>query len=260
MEAPLVHQVEGPPAAPVLVLGSSLGTTAELWEPQMSALRTRFRVVRYELPGHAGAAVRDVATIEDLGSSVVDLLDHLGVPRASLAGISLGGMVSMWVAAHAPERVERLALACTSAHLPPPGFWVERAALVRAGSTASLLPGLYDRWFAQGANAPRTDLELVGRMLGTVDAEGYARCCEALATMDLRDDVGRITAPTLVIGGEVDPVCPPAMLVELQRLIPGARLTVLPGASHLANLDSRERFTSELIGHLAADQGQANPT
>jgi 3-oxoadipate enol-lactonase / 4-carboxymuconolactone decarboxylase len=254
------HRVDGPSDAPVLLLGSSLGTTADLWEAQLPALSARFRVVRYEHPGHGGSPTFDVASIADLGSAVVALLDHLGVARASLAGISLGGMVSMWVAAHAPERVDRLVLCCTSAHLPPPERWTERAAAVRASGTASLLPILQERWFAAGARTDRKLVNFVAAMLESVDDEGYARCCVAIGGMDLRAELARITAPTLVIGGAVDPVCTPAMLLELQDGIAGAALTLLAGASHLANLDAPERFTMAMVDHLvgpAAERGMS---
>ena len=245
------HRIDGPPDAPVLLLGPSLGATVEMWEPQMPALRARFRVVRYEHPGHGGAATTPVRSIADLGRGVLALMDRLEVERASFAGVSLGGMVSMWVAAHAPERVDRLVLCCTSPHLPPPEGWADRAALVRAEGTAPLLPVLVDRWFAAGADVDPTLLDLTDRMLATVDPEGYARCCEAIAAMDLRSELARITAPALVIGGAVDPVCLPSMVLDLQAGIPGAGLTLIPGASHLANLDQPERFTTAMVEHLA---------
>ena len=245
------HQVDGPAAAPMLLLGPSLGTTADMWHRQMPALRARFRVVRYEHPGHGGAPTTAVGGIADLGRSVLALMDHLETERASLAGLSLGGMVSMWVAAHAPERVDQLVLCCTSPHLPPSETWAQRAALVRAQGTDPLLPLLGGRWFAAGAQADPALLELTARMLGSVDPEGYARCCEAIAAMDLRNELARITAPTLVIGGALDPVCPPPMVLDLQAAIPGAGLTLVPDASHLANLDQPERFTTAMVEHLA---------
>ena len=252
----LTHRVDGPPDAPVLLLGSSLGATADLWAPQLPLLTARFRVVRYEHPGHGGSPTTDLASIADLGRGVVALLDYLEAPRASLAGISLGGMVSMWVAAHAPERVDRLVLACTSAFLPPTEGWFERAAAVRAAGATSLVPMLQERWFAAGARADRQMLDLVATMLANVDDEGYARCCLAIGAMDLRPDLARIAAPTLVIGGAMDPVCPAAMLLELQAAIPGAALTLLAGASHLANLEAPERFTTAMVDHLVGPAGE----
>jgi 3-oxoadipate enol-lactonase/4-carboxymuconolactone decarboxylase len=253
------HRIDGPAGAPVLVLGSSLGTTADVWRPQLPALTARFRVVTTDLPGHAGGAHDGHRlTIDDLGRSLLALLDHLDVERASLAGISLGGMVSMWVAANAPERVDRLVLCCTAAHLPPAESWAERAALARTDGAMSLLPRLLDRWFT--ADAPGAHRELVTGMLSTVDDEGYAACCEAVGAMDLRADLARITAPTLVIGGALDPVCPAPATLELHTGIAGSELMIVPRAAHLANVEQAERVTTAIVHHLAglpAERGMA---
>jgi 3-oxoadipate enol-lactonase/4-carboxymuconolactone decarboxylase len=250
---PARHRLEGPAGAPLLVLANSLGTSMDLWEPQLPVLTQRFRVLRYEHRGHGATPAPDGPyTIDDLGGDVVDLLDHLGEPSASLAGISLGGMVGMWLAAHHPDRVDRLVLACTAAHLPPPDAWSERAAKVREEGTSSLRTTLLERWFPAGFVARRPDLaELVTRMLESSADEGYAGCCEAIGAMDQRPDLGRITAPTLVLAGAEDPVTPPAMALELADGIPGAGLLVLASAAHLANLAAPERFTAALLEHVA---------
>jgi 3-oxoadipate enol-lactonase/4-carboxymuconolactone decarboxylase len=251
------HTIDGPDDAPVLVLGASLGTDGRMWEPQLPALTGRFRVVRYAHPGHGPGDApvdRGPRTIDELGAGVLDLLDHLDVTRASLAGISLGGMVALWVAANAPDRVDRLALCCTAAHLPPPEAWHERAAAVRAGGTGPLLETLLGRWFTPGFAGRRPDVEaLVAGMLADADPEGYASCCEAIATLDLRDQLGKVRAPTLVLTGADDPVCPPATALALHEGIAGSALLTLPGAAHLANIERPEAFTRALVDHLAGD-------
>ncbi len=235
-----------------------------MWEPQMADLRSRFRVVRYEHRGHGGvpAPAPGPYSVDDLGNDVVDLLDHLGIERASLCGLSLGGMVALWLAAHHPGRVDRLVLACTAAEIGPPPGWTERADAVRsAGSVSSLGPALLARWFTPGFVEARPDLEESLRaMLGSADPEGYAGCCEAIATMDLRPHLSKVQAPTLVISGSDDPVTPPARGLELQAAIPGASLVVLPGASHLANMEQPGAFTAAVVDHLAGralDRGEA---
>jgi 3-oxoadipate enol-lactonase/4-carboxymuconolactone decarboxylase len=269
------HTVDGPPDAPVLLLGTSLGTTGDLWAPQLPALTARFRVVRWAHPGHlctaegSGARTSGSTTVSrpgspagdaeppsiaTLGADVIDLLDQLDAPTASLAGISLGGMVALWVAAHHPERVDRLALCCTAAHLPPPEGWRERAAAVRAGGTAALLDRLLDRWFTPGFTDRRPDVAAdLAAMLTATAAEGYASCCEAIAALDLRADLGTVAAPTLVLAGREDPVCPPALALELHEGIASSSLVILPGAAHLANLEQPEAFTRALVDHLAGD-------
>jgi 3-oxoadipate enol-lactonase/4-carboxymuconolactone decarboxylase len=249
------YRVDGPVGAPVLALSNSLGTSTAMWEPQLRELTTRFRVVRYEHRGHGGTPLPTPGpyTIADLGTDLVDLLDHLGVERASMCGVSLGGMVALWVAVHRPERVERLVLACTAAELGPPDGWADRAATVRkAGSVAVLREALIGRWFTPGFAGGRPDIaELVTAMLDAADAEGYAGCCEAIAAMDQRPDLAAVHAPTLVISGAADPVTPPARGLEMQAGIPGASLTILAGASHLANLEQPGPFTTAVIDHLA---------
>src|SRR6266487_4648455 len=145
---PLVASLEGPAGAPVLVLGNSLGTTREVWEPQAAVLGERFRLLRFEHRGHGGSpAPAGPYTIGELGADVLRLLDGFGVQTASYCGISLGGMIGMWLAAHAPERIDALGLCCTSAHLPPAQMWESRAAQVRAAGMAAISGQAAGRWF-----------------------------------------------------------------------------------------------------------------
>ncbi|WFE66405.1 3-oxoadipate enol-lactonase [Micromonospora sp. WMMD714] len=231
--------VDGPAAAPVLLLGSSLGTTAAMWEPQVPVLAERFRVIRYDHLGHGRSAVPDGPyTLDLLGREVLRTLDALAVPWVHYAGLSLGGMVGMWLAAHAPERVRRLALLCTAAWLPPPAPWRERAATVRAGGLSTIADAVVARWFTPAFAVARPDVVAGCReLLTATPPAGYAACCEAIAAMDLRPDLGRIGTPTLVVAGADDPATPVAHAREIARGIPGARLVVLDAAAHLANVE-----------------------
>jgi len=237
----------------VLVLSASLGTSSAVWDPQMVAFAGQFRVLRYEHRGHGGtAAPPGPYTIDELASDLLGLLDDLDIGRASICGISLGGMVAMAVAAAAPERVDRLVLACTAPRLAPPEQWVARARDVRASGTAPQLEGHVGRWFTAGFAAARPDvIGQVTDMLAGVDPEGYASCCEAIGAMDQTAALGRITAPTLVVAGAHDPVVPPAQAVELQQRLPCASLVVLSSAAHLANVEQPERFSTAVLDHLA---------
>ncbi|MGI8754103.1 MAG: 3-oxoadipate enol-lactonase [Acidimicrobiales bacterium] len=249
---PSSYRLEGPPGAPLLLLSNSLGTTTEMWVPQMPALTARFRVLRYEQRGHGGTpAPPGPYRIEELGTDVIDLLDHLGEPRASVLGLSLGGMVALWVAANHPERVDRLALTCTAAHMPPAEGWTDRAAHVRANGVLSLYEATLARWFVPGFTDEHPDAaDTVHAMLGATDAEGYAGCCEAIGAMDQRPSLASVTAPTLVIAGADDPATPPAVGLELASGIAGASLLVLANASHLANIASPERYTAAVVDHV----------
>jgi 3-oxoadipate enol-lactonase len=249
-----VHDLlEGPPAADAVVLSNSLGATLHMWQPQAAALAQSERVLRYDMRGHGGSPVPPPPyTLADLGADLIALLDRHGVERASLCGVSLGGMVSMWVAAHAPERVRRLVLCSTSALLGPPQAWAERAALVRRSGTEAVADTVVARWFTPAFAARRPDVVAAVRAeLAATPADGYAACCEVVGAMDLRADLGSIAAPTLVIGAAADPSTPPEHARAIAAGIPGARLVVLPQGAHLVNLETPDVVTALIHEHLA---------
>ena len=244
--------VEGPADAPVVVLGGSLGSTLEMWEPQVPALTERFRVVRYDARGHGRSPVPPGPySLDDLADDLLALLDRLQVQRAHLVGLSLGAMTAMRLAAREPSRVDRLALLCTSAKFPSSSPWAERAATVRAEGTAAIAEAVVARWFTGGLRD--ADPALVDRMRAMVaatPAEGYASCCGAIERMDLRGDLPRISAPTLAVAGADDPATPPEHLATIAGGVPGARLLVLPQAAHLANVEQAAAVNAALLAHL----------
>lgn len=250
--------VDGPADAPVLILSNSLGTTVNLWHRQVPEFSRHFRVIRYDLPGHDGsAAAAGPYTVDMLGRNLLALMDELGIERAHLAGVSLGGMLSMWVASNAPERVDRLALICTSAYLPPARGWHDRAASVRAYGTGPLAEPSLGRWVTPALHSAEPELmKQIAAELTNVDSEGYAGCCEAIAAMDQRATIPQIVAPTLVIAGADDPATPPAHAEAIAEHIPGASLVVLDQAAHLAVLEQPKTVTRLLIEHFTAP---ANP-
>src|SRR5664279_4117463 len=136
------HLVEGPADGPTVVLAGSLGSTLSMWAPQVPALTAAgYRVVRYDARGHGASPVPPGPyTMDDLADDAVQLLDLLGVDRAHFVGLSVGGMAGLRLAARNPERVDRLAVLCTSAYTTPKGAFAERAALVRAEGTAGIAP------------------------------------------------------------------------------------------------------------------------
>ncbi|MFK3984688.1 3-oxoadipate enol-lactonase [Micromonospora sp. NPDC050397] len=251
--------LDGPDNAPVLVLGSSLGTTGELWTPQLHALTRRFRVVRYDHAGHGRSALPPGPyTIDGLGAELLALLDDLGLRRVSYGGLSLGGMLGMWLAAYAPQRVERLALLCTSPLLGPAQGWADRAATVRRDGTGAIAGTVVGRWFTSAFAAARPEVVAGHRaMLAATPADGYAACCEAIGAMDLRPDLPRITAPTLVVAGADDPATPVPHAELIASLIPGARLRVVGSAAHLANVEQPETVTELLLDHFGATENRA---
>lgn len=246
--------VDGDPDAPALVLSNSLGTLLEMWEPQVAALSRHHRLVRYDTRGHGGSPVPPgAASFDDLGQDVLALLDALGIDRAAFCGISMGGHTALWLGIHAPARLTAIAVCNSAARIGTAQGWQERAAMVRAGGRAAMQalaessPG---RWFtADFCAAQPAVVQRAQRWIAGLEPQGYAACCDALATSDLRADLGRIATPTLVLAGAADPVTTVADAQAMQAGIAGARLAVVP-ASHLSNLEAPRPFDRALLDFL----------
>jgi 3-oxoadipate enol-lactonase len=231
------HRVDGPAGAPALLMINSLGADLSMWEPQLPALTARFRVIRYDARGHGRSPVPPGRyALDDLGRDALDLLDRLGVARAHVCGLSLGGMTAMWLAAHAADRVDRLVLFCTSARLGPPAGWAARAARVRAEGTGAVADAVVARWLTPGYAAARPgEVRRLREMVAATPALGYAGACAAIEQLDLRPELPGIVAPTLVVAGADDPATPPEHGAAIAAAIPGARLEIIPAAAHLAS-------------------------
>ncbi|MER7722565.1 4-carboxymuconolactone decarboxylase [Streptomyces sp. NPDC096323] len=251
----LHHRVDGPPAAPPLILGPSLGTALSVWDAQIAGLARDHRVVRWDLPGHGGTPAALFPTgsgVAELGRQVLRLADALGIERFAYAGISLGGAVGSWLAVHHPDRITSLALVCSSARFGEPQAWHARAALVRTEGIGPVADTAASRWFtADFADSPAARTVLTGLREG-VDPHAYASLCDALAAHDLRGELVGITAPTLVMAGRDDPATPVAHARELADAVRGSALVELPGASHLANVERPAAVTAALLSHLGA--------
>lgn len=245
-------RIDGPEGAPYLLLINSLSTTLEMWDDQIPNLAGHFRVIRYDQRGHGGTSTPSGPySIDDLGQDALALLDRLSVTSASLCGVSLGGMVSLWLGINAPEVVDKIVAACTSANFAPKEFWTQRAESVLANGVDSLYEGLLGRWFTPYIDERNPKARsLLRTMLSSCTKEGYAEVCGALGNADIRNDLGKITVPTLFIAGAFDPATPPAVAAELFELVPNSALRVIPNASHLANLEQPELFIDAVLEHL----------
>lgn len=248
------YRYDGPADAPLLVLSNSLGTDHTMWEPQLSAFTKFFRVLRYDSRGHGASAVTPGPyTIEQLGQDVVELYRALGIRQAHYCGLSMGGMVGMWLAANAPECVDRLVLCNTAARLGPPQLWDARIEAIRLGGMSSIVSAVLVRWFtAPFLSRPSNVLDHMREVLTTTPADGYIACCEAIRDMDLRAILSRIQAKTLVIAGELDAASPPADGRFLSAAISGASYVEL-AAAHMTNIEVSEVFTDAVIRFLTEE-------
>ena len=250
--AQLNYRFDGLDTAPVLVLANSLGTDLGMWEPQVAAFSSRFRVLRHDSRGHGQSAVTPGPyTIDRLGQDVVALLDALGIARAHFCGLSKGGMVGMWLGVNAGERVDRLVLANTAAKIGTAELWNARIDAVRQGGMAAVADQVVGRWFTEGfrARAPEA-VERVRQMLLATPPEGYTACCAAVRDMDQRADIVRIDRPTLVIAGTHDGSTPPADTRAIAETVRAAKCVELD-ASHLSNVEQAEQFTREVLDFLS---------
>lgn len=254
----LAYELTGPEHAPVVVLSNSLGTDRSLWDAQIAALTTHLRVLRYDTRGHgASAAPSGDYTIDRLGRDVVSLLDAVGVARASVCGVSIGGLTALWLGIHVPERVERLVLANTAARVGSREFWDARMQLVQSEGLSAVADATMARWFTAGFRD--AEAAIVTRMRETllrVPVSGYLGCCAALREADVRDRAAQVRASTLVVTGRLDLATPPADGRALAAAIPGARLVEFD-AAHLSNVECAPAFTAAVLECLGVDRAGA---
>jgi 3-oxoadipate enol-lactonase len=244
-------EVGGNDTAPVLLLSNSLSSDMTMWEDQLPQWTRKFRVVRYDARGQGGIdAPATQYTIEDLGRDALAVLDHLGIARAHFCGLSMGGMVGMWLLTHAPERIDRAVLANTSPHMGPPELWNGRIALAREGGMEATVEPTVKRWFpaAFHARAPAA-IDRMRAMIRRTSLAGYIGCCAAIRDMDQRESIRAIRTPTLVIVGAHDPATTPEAGRAIHAAIPGAAMTVLD-AAHISNVEQPEAFTRAVEGFL----------
>jgi 3-oxoadipate enol-lactonase len=255
MSVDLNYRINGPHDAPVVVFSNSLGSSLEMWAPQVPAFSVQYRMLRYDQRGHGESPMPPGPyDLADMAQDVLDMLDREEIERVHFVGLSMGGATGMWLAANAPERIDRLALLCTSARFGTPEMWQERAATVREHGVESVADAGIERWFTAGFREREPEVTARFRaMMASQPAEGYAECCGVLERIDLRDDLARIAAPTLMVSGAQDPSTPPDPDGRLiADSIPGARFEILDPAAHLANVERAEIVTELILDHLEA--------
>lgn len=251
----LHYEIDGPEGAPWLLLSNSLGTQLGMWAPQMPALTRHFRVLRHDTRGHGQSGVPPGPySIPQLGEDVVALMDHLNIARAHFCGLSMGGMIGMWLGANRPDRIDRLVLCNTAAQIGPPDVWNARIDKVNSEGMAPIVPAVLERWFTpEYRQRAEADVERVRQMLLQTPPAGYTANCAAVRDMDQRESIARIQAPTLVIAGTHDKATPPQDGLAAAEKI-GAQYVELD-AAHLSNWEKEEEFSAHLINFLTRGAG-----
>jgi 3-oxoadipate enol-lactonase / 4-carboxymuconolactone decarboxylase len=250
-------------AKPVLVVGPSLGTSAEaLWGRCAALLADRFRILAWDLPGHGRAPAPDRAfTIKDLAADVIAAADAAGVVGSFVyAGDSVGGAVGLKLLIDSPARVCAAALLCTGAKIGDPQGWAHRAATVRAHGTEVMAESSARRWFAPGFadREPAVAAALLDA-LRHADRSGYAAVCDALAGFDVRGLLRQITAPVIGVAGRHDVAVPVETVSEMTAGIPGARLVVLDEVAHLPPAEDPQ-LVAALLGSLGREPDRGADT
>jgi 3-oxoadipate enol-lactonase len=248
---PIHVEIEGPERAPVLMLSNSLGTTLHMWDDQVEPFTQHFRLIRFDRRGHGRSGVpTGPYSMERLGRDVLAVLDGLGLKTVNWCGLSMGGMDGVWLAANAPERVERVVLADTSTWFADKNGWNARLKLLREKGVEAFADPNMERWFTKDfrEKSPQV-VARIREMFAATPLEGYLGCGAAVRDMDHRPLLGKIKAPTLVIAGRHDMATPLEANEFIKTNIAGASLTVLE-ASHLSNVEQPAAFTAAVLGFL----------
>ncbi|MGA5067695.1 alpha/beta fold hydrolase [Streptomyces exfoliatus] len=257
----LQYRVDGPEQAPVLVMGPSLGTTWHMWDRQIPELTRDWKVVRFDLPGHGGAPAQPFSSVAELGDRLLATLDEIGVQRFGYAGCSLAGAVGLDLALRAPHRVASLALVATSPRFGTADEFRQRGVIVRTNGLEPMARTAPEQWFTPlFAGAQPAIVDWAVQMVRTTDPGCYVAACEALAVFDVREALGRIGVPALVLVGSEDQVTGPAEARTLVAGIADARLAVVPGASHLAPVEQPAAVTDLLTEHFAGTAPETSGT
>ena len=241
----------GPQSATPLLLINSLGTDHKMWEAQRNALSETHRLIFFDKPGHGESdSPAKRLRLTALAEISFFVLTAFNIEKASVCGLSIGGMIAMQMALSAPERVDKLVLANTAAYLPPKAMWDGRIKTVKVDGMIAITDAVIKKWFTtEFVESNRPEVERIRSMLLNADPTGYAACCAAIRDMDLRNQISAIKAPVQVLVGAADPATPPALGYEIANAIKGAKTIVLP-AAHLSNIESAKAFTAAVKAHL----------
>jgi 3-oxoadipate enol-lactonase len=249
------YTVEG--SGPWVTLSHSLSCDLTMWDELAVALAPTFTVLRYDTRGHGATSAPDGAySFAQLTADVTGLLDALEIERTHFVGLSMGGMIGQHLALAAPQRLDRLVIANSTSRIPPEAgpLWDERIAIARGQGCAGLVEGTLGRWFTPGFRAAQpAEAARIGQLIAGTPPAGYIGCAGAIRGLDITARIGTIRVPTLVIAGADDPGTPPAMSEVIAKAIPGARLEIIPSASHLSCIEQPQTFNRLVASFLTTD-------
>lgn len=235
----LHYRLHGPEGAPAVAFVNSLGTDARIWDEVIGRLATRYRVLSYDKRGHglSDAPAGDYA-LADHVADLAGLLDHAGMTKAAIAGVSVGGLIAQGLALSHPDRLTALVLCDTAPKVGDAPMWNGRMAAIRAKGMGAIVEPVMERWFSPGFRQSRPD-DLAGwrNLFLRTDVEGYCGTCATLRDSDLTGDIGRIATPTLVVVGDEDGSTPVPMVRACAEAIPGARFEIIAQAGHIPSIE-----------------------
>jgi 3-oxoadipate enol-lactonase len=252
-DAKIYYEWAGAEHLPVLVFSNGLGTNLQMWNPQMVEFSKHFRVLRCDTRGHGQSGITPGPyTIERLSWDIVHLLDLLQLDRVCFCGLSMGGLIGMFLGTHIASRFHKLVLSSTAAKIGTADTWRTRIQAVQSGGMKSVGTLVLERWFTPTFRSSHAaDVQSVLAMLEATNPEGYAASCAAVRDSDQRDTVKNIQLPCLIVVGSDDPGTPPAEARFLTKSIAGAQYAELPG-SHLCNIESRDEFNWRVLDFLVS--------
>ena len=249
------YELRGKEGAPWLVLGHSLACSVRMWDPQVAALRDRYRILAYDTRGHgASEAPAGPYSLEMLADDLFFLCKELKIKTAHYCGLSMGGMIGQTFALKYPGVFRTLILADTTSRYPQDAapVWAERIRTVEARGMEPLAQPTLERWFTEAFRKTNPAVvDGIRKLILATPAAGYVGCSHAIPKINLTARLKEIKCPILVIVGEQDPGTPVAMAKEIHENAPGSKLVVIPQAAHLANLEQPAAFTRAMEQFLA---------
>lgn len=250
----LHYRHEPAPGRPVLVFINSLGTDFRIWQDVADRLAGQFGFVFYDKRGHGLSELGDApATIETFATDLAGLLDHLGLTRATLCGLSIGGLIAQGLYKLRPGLVDSLILCDTAAKIGTAQSWNERIDATLSARIASFADGVMEKWFTPEFHRHRAaDLTGYKTMLSRQLPAGYATACTALREADYSAAAPAIAVPTLVVVGDQDGSTPPDLVRGLADAIPGSRFEVIAGAGHIPCVEQPAALSALITDFMTA--------